>query len=70
MMHNSALGVAGANMRQVIKATRPSAAVKKSGSKGDHVQSLVRALTIINRLADAEDGISVAQQRSLSAARF
>ena len=44
-----------------IKAKRPSAAAKKLGSKGDHVQSLVRALTIINRLADAEDGISLTE---------
>ena len=52
-----------------IKAKRPSKSARKSGSRGDHVQSLVRALNIINRLAHAEDGITlteVAQQLGLS----
>ena len=54
--------------------TTPSVRVRGPGApateRSDQVQSLVRALTIVNRLADSDEGVSlteVAQQVGLSA---
>ncbi len=47
------------------KARRRGAAAKPAADRGAQVQSLVRALTILNRLAEADDGASltdIAQQ--------